>query len=97
MADSNNNSEIVELKNEIKDLAKLLRGILIMQIRNLPENQETEKIEFTLFRAGFSRNEIADLLGKKYETVKKTIQEMKPNKKASKNNKAEDTEVSHET
>ena len=38
-------------------------------------------MEFILYRAGFSRTEIAELLGKKYETVKKTIQSLKTNNK----------------
>ena len=78
MSENENNSEIIEL-------TKYLKANLLLQIRNLPENENSEeKIEFILYRAGFSRNEIAEMLGKKYETVKKTIQLMKPESKPSK-------------
>jgi|GEM_PF-5182999 len=63
---------------ETSELIKYLRANLLLQLRSLSENENAkEKPEFLLYRAGFSRNEIADILGKKYETVKKTIQSLK--------------------
>ena len=73
--------EDTESTSEISELIKYLKANLLMQIRNLPENEnKEEKLEFVLYRAGFSRTEIAELLGKKYETVKKTIQLLKSDK-----------------
>ncbi|HCR71850.1 MAG TPA: hypothetical protein DIW23_10435 [Anaerolineae bacterium] len=73
MADKEKNSEVSEL-------AKYLKASLLLQIRTLAEDEsKKEKIEFILYRSGFSRNEIADLLNKKYETVKKTLQTLKIN------------------
>ncbi len=83
MEDTNDNSELSQL-------IKYLKANLLMQIRNLPENEnKEEKIEFVLYRAGFSRTEIAELLGKKYETVKKTIQSLKTDAKSPKNDENE--------
>ncbi len=88
MADQDKNSELSEL-------IKYLKANLLLQLRNLSENENaTEKLEFLLYRAGFSRGEIADLLGKKYETVKKTIQALKPEK--TDKDKVEDKDVVNE-
>lgn len=77
--------EDTENTSEFSELTKYLKANLLMQIRNLPENEnKEEKLEFVLYRAGFSRTEIAELLGKKYETVKKTIQLLKSDNKPSK-------------
>lgn len=77
--------EDTENTSELSKLIKYLKANLLMQIRNLPENEnKEEKLEFVLYRAGFSRAEIAELLGKKYETVKKTIQLLKNDNKSSK-------------
>lgn len=71
----------------VSELTKYLKASLLLQIRSLPEN---EKPEFLLYRAGFSRNEIADLLGKKYETVKKTLQLLKLENGKTKSKEMED-------
>jgi len=67
-----------ENDSNLRELAKYLKANLILQLRSLSDDEKGKvKPEFLLYRAGFSRAEIAELLGKKYETVKKTLQSLK--------------------
>lgn len=63
-------------RSELQELTKYLKANLLLQLRNFDSN-ENEKPEILLFRAGFTRQEIADLLGKNYEAVKKSLQSLK--------------------
>jgi DNA-directed RNA polymerase specialized sigma24 family protein len=57
------------------ELIKYLKANLLLQLRNLgaDEEGETQKPEILLHRAGFTLKEIAELLEKNYEAVKKTV------------------------
>lgn len=63
---------------EPDDVVKYLRANLLLQLRESfgAENEGLANLkpEVLLNRAGFSRQEIADLLGKSYEAVKKVLQ-----------------------
>jgi DNA-directed RNA polymerase specialized sigma24 family protein len=75
MADQDDYSNLAEL-------AKYLKANLLLQLRALSEDEKTKvKPELLLYRAGFSRAEIAELLGKNYEAVKKTLQSVKTGSK----------------
>lgn len=69
-----------EKNSENNELIKYLKANLLLQLRSLSDEKSREKPEFLLYRAGFSRSEIADILGRKYETVKKILQTMKTEK-----------------
>jgi DNA-directed RNA polymerase specialized sigma24 family protein len=68
--------------SNLRELAKYLKANLLMQLRALSDDEKTKvKPELLLHRAGFSRAEIADLLGKNYEAVKKALQSPKTSSK----------------
>lgn len=61
--------------SNLAELAKYLKANLLLQLRALSDDEKSKvKPELLLHRAGFSRNEIAELLGKNYEAVKKALQ-----------------------
>jgi DNA-directed RNA polymerase specialized sigma24 family protein len=65
-------------ESNLAELAKYLKANLLLQLRALSDDKKSKvKPELLLHRAGFSRNEIADLLGKNYEAVKKALQSSK--------------------
>jgi hypothetical protein len=75
MADQDDYSNLAEL-------AKYLKANLLLQLRALSDDEKANvKPELLLYRAGFSRNEIADLLGKSYNAVKKVLQSSKTGSK----------------
>ena len=71
MADQDDYSNLAEL-------SKYLQANLLLQLRASSDDEKTKvKPELLLHRAGFSRAEIAELLGKNYEAVKKSLQSAK--------------------
>lgn len=65
-----------------EDVIKYLRASLLLQLRQLSgDGSENLKPEILLNQAGFSHQEIADLLGKSYNAVKLTILRSKKNGK----------------
>ena len=68
--------------SNLRELAKYLKANLLLQLRALSDDEKVKvKPELLLYRAGFSRAEIAELLGKKYEAVKKALQSPKTGSK----------------
>jgi DNA-directed RNA polymerase specialized sigma24 family protein len=65
------------------ELIKYLKANLLLQIRNLPndENQDKKKLEILLYKAGFAHQEIAEILGKSYASVRKAVSRAKKNGK----------------
>ena len=77
-------------KNQLLDQSKALAGMLALLVAQREEQLGTEgaesrKTEVILASAGLQANEIAPLVGKNYDAVKKTIQRgrQSPTKKAS--------------
>jgi DNA-directed RNA polymerase specialized sigma24 family protein len=58
----------------LKDLARSTKALLLLQLQAQLKREEQEKPEITLFRAGFSSREIAELLGKTPAAIAKSIQ-----------------------
>ena len=68
--------------SNLRELAKYLKANLLLQLRALSDDEKVkDKPELLLHRAGFSRAEIAELLGKNYEAVKKALQSPKTGSK----------------
>jgi len=68
--------------SNLRELAKYLKANLLLQLRALSEDEKSKvKPELLLYRAGFSRAEIAELLGKNYDAVKKALQSSKTGSK----------------
>ena len=64
--------------SNLRELAKYLKANLLMQLLALSDDEKTKvKPELLLHKAGFSRAEIAELLGKNYDAVKKALQSPK--------------------
>jgi len=70
MSESQNNSQQEEV-------IKYLRANLLLQLLKLDDENEKVKPEVLLHQAGFSHQEIADLLGKSYDAVRKVVQRSK--------------------
>jgi hypothetical protein len=60
--------------NSVKDLAKSMRALLLVQLQAQIEPDDREKPEVLLSRAGFPAREIAELLRKSPAAVAKSIQ-----------------------
>ena len=56
---------------------KYLRALLLMQVNKLVSEDTNFKPEILLSQAGFAAPEIAQLLGKKEDAVRKSIQRAK--------------------
>jgi DNA-directed RNA polymerase specialized sigma24 family protein len=58
------------------DVAPLLRAVVLLLLdeRSSRDDPSREKPEVLLARAGLTAQEIADLLGKKIDAVRKTLQ-----------------------
>jgi hypothetical protein len=61
-------------QNDVKDLAKSMRALLLVQLQAQFAVDDREKPEVLLSRAGFVAREIADLLKKSHAAVAKSIQ-----------------------
>ena len=61
------------------ELVKYLKASLLLQISalNSDKDDEGQKMEVLLHRAGFAHKEIAELLGKSYPAVQKAIERSK--------------------
>lgn len=57
----------------MEELAKFLRALVLFEIQTRMEPDEASKPELVLHRAGFSNNDIGDLLDRKPASVAKAI------------------------
>jgi predicted transcriptional regulator len=60
--------------NSVKDLAKSMKALLLVQLQAQIAPDDREKPEVLLSRAGFAVREIAELLQKSQAAVAKSIQ-----------------------
>jgi IS30 family transposase len=60
--------------NILKELAKSMKALLLVQLQAHLASDDREKPEVLLCRAGFAAREIADLLKKSQAAVAKSIQ-----------------------
>jgi DNA-directed RNA polymerase specialized sigma24 family protein len=61
-------------ENKVSELLKYMKAMVAIQIRAMSTEENQEKPEVLLTRAGLSAKEIAELLGKNPDAVKKAIQ-----------------------
>ena len=65
----------------MEELVKYLRALVIFQIQAIADHGEVSKPEMVLLQAGFSNQEIADLLGKTKTAVAKVISRERASKR----------------
>jgi DNA-directed RNA polymerase specialized sigma24 family protein len=58
----------------MEEIAKYLRGLLLLQIQQMSGGEAFQKPEILLSRSGFTNKEIADILQKSPDAVKKVLQ-----------------------
>jgi DNA-directed RNA polymerase specialized sigma24 family protein len=61
-------------EGNVSDLVRYTKALVAIQIQAMSKNEDPIKPEILLARAGLPVKEIADLLGKSPDAVKKTIQ-----------------------
>lgn len=61
-------------EGNISDLVRYTKALIGIQIQAMSKNEDPVKPEILMARAGLPAKEIADLLGKSPDAVKKTIQ-----------------------
>jgi DNA-directed RNA polymerase specialized sigma24 family protein len=62
------------MEDTLKELLKMNRALLLVQLGAASKPEEAEKPEVLLARAGFTATEAAQLLGKPLAGVRKAIQ-----------------------
>jgi DNA-directed RNA polymerase specialized sigma24 family protein len=72
----------LQKNSQLEEIIKYLKANLLLQLHKLGGDQnENVKLEVLLNQAGFSYQEIADLLDKNYNAVKMAILRSKKNDK----------------
>lgn len=61
-------------EGKISDLVRYIKALVALQIQTMSKSEDPAKPETIMARAGLPAKEIAELLGKSPDAVKKTIQ-----------------------
>jgi DNA-directed RNA polymerase specialized sigma24 family protein len=61
-------------EGNVSDLVRYTKALVAIQIQAMSKNEDPVKPEILMARAGLPAKEIAELLGKNPDAVKKTIQ-----------------------
>jgi DNA-directed RNA polymerase specialized sigma24 family protein len=61
-------------EGNVSDLVRYTKALVAIQIQAMSKNEDPIKPEILMARAGLPAKEIAELLGKSPDAVKKTIQ-----------------------